>query len=146
MSRAVDANVLLYASDADSPRYERARMVVERLASGPELVYLFWPAAVAYLRISTHPTVFTAPLTMAEAAGNLGALVGRPHVQTPGEGAGFWETLASTLDSGVRGNLVSDAHLVALMRQYGVRRIVTHDRDFRRFDGIETIDPFADPR
>ncbi len=82
---------------------------------------------------------------MAEATGNLGALVGRPHVQTPGEAAGFWETLRLTLDSGVRGNLVSDAHLVALMRQYGVHRIVTHDRDFRRFDGVETIDPFADP-
>jgi len=82
---------------------------------------------------------------MAEATGNLGALVGRPHVQTPGEAAGFWEMLRLTLDSGVRGNLVSDAHLVALMRQYGVHRIVTHVRDFCHFDGVETIDPFADP-
>lgn len=42
-----------------------------------------------------------------------------------------------------RGNLVADAHIVALMRQYGVRDIVTHDRDFRKFDGIRVRDPFV---
>jgi hypothetical protein len=42
-----------------------------------------------------------------------------------------------------RGNLVPDAHLVALMRQYGVSTIVSHDRDFRMFDGIRVHDPFA---
>jgi predicted nucleic acid-binding protein len=39
--------------------------------------------------------------------------------------------------------LVPDAHLVALMRENGVRRIWTSDRDFRRFDGIEARDPFV---
>ncbi|GIV00558.1 MAG: hypothetical protein KatS3mg014_2173 [Actinomycetota bacterium] len=34
-------------------------------------------------------------------------------------------------------------HLVALMRENGVRTILTHDRDFRRFDGIRVRDPFA---
>jgi predicted nucleic acid-binding protein len=28
-----------------------------------------------------------------------------------------------------------------LMRSYGVRMIVTHDRDFRRFDGIRVPGP-----
>ena len=35
-----------------------------------------------------------------------------------------------------RGNLVSDAHLVALMKQHGVTVIWTDDRDFRRFEGM----------
>jgi predicted nucleic acid-binding protein len=43
---------------------------------------------------------------------------------------------------GPRGRLVADAHLVALMRQHGVRTIVTRDRGFRRFDGIRVRDPF----
>jgi len=29
------------------------------------------------------------------------------------------------------------------MRQHGVRTIYTRDRDFRRFDGIVAVDPFA---
>jgi predicted nucleic acid-binding protein len=36
---------------------------------------------------------------------------------------------------------VTDAHVVALMVENGVRTISTHDRD-RRFSEIETRDPF----
>jgi hypothetical protein len=37
---------------------------------------------------------------------------------------------------------VPDAHLAALMRQHGARLIHTRDRGFRRFDGIDVLDPF----
>ena len=37
-------------------------------------------------------------------------------------------------------DVVPDAHLVALMRQNGVRRIYTRDQSFRRFAGIEVLD------
>jgi predicted nucleic acid-binding protein len=40
------------------------------------------------------------------------------------------------------GNLVSDAHIVALMRDNGVRTILTRDRDYRKFTGITVRDPF----
>ena len=43
----------------------------------------------------------------------------------------------------VRGNLVPDAHVVALMRQHGVSTIWSHDRDFVKFPGISVRDPFA---
>ncbi len=43
----------------------------------------------------------------------------------------------------VRGNLVSDAHLVALMRQNGITTLWSHDRDFRKFEGLRVQDPFA---
>jgi predicted nucleic acid-binding protein len=38
---------------------------------------------------------------------------------------------------------VSDGHIATLMRQHGVRVIYTRDRGFRRFDGIQVLDPFA---
>jgi predicted nucleic acid-binding protein len=41
----------------------------------------------------------------------------------------------------IRGNLVFDAHNVALMQEHGVRAIYTHDADLRRFPGVEVIDP-----
>lgn len=44
----------------------------------------------------------------------------------------------------VRGNLVPDAHLAALLREHGVRTLYTHHRDFRRFDFRDVRDPFAD--
>jgi len=67
VSAACDTNVLLYASDEQSPRQRAAVELLTRLAQGPEIVYLFWPVLIGYLRIATHPSVFERPLTPARA-------------------------------------------------------------------------------
>ena len=144
MSFALDANLLLYASDTSSPFHARALEFVRVCIAGPELVYLPWPVVMPYLRIATHPAVFQEPLSHTEAVGNLDALISRPHVRTLGEADGFWDAYRSTTrDLVVRGNLVPDAHLVALLLQHGVTTIATHDRDFLKFDGIHVNDPIA---
>jgi len=144
MSRTIDANVLLYASDASSPHHEAALAVVQTLAAGPEIVYLFWPTVMAYLRIATHPSVFARPLAIAEATANVEGLLGRPHVRTAGEGEAFWLRYREVAaDAQPTGNLVPDAHLASLMLEHGVGTLVTHDRDFRRFRGIVIEDPFG---
>lgn len=144
MSVTVDANVLLYASDEASPYHEQARALVEELAAGPGIVHVFWPTLMAYLRLATHPAVFARPLAPHEAIGNVERLISLPHVQTPGEQEGFWERYRDVAeDADARGNVVSDAHVVALMVQNGVRTIWSHDRDLRRFPRIEVRDPFA---
>ncbi|MEX0984789.1 MAG: TA system VapC family ribonuclease toxin [Actinomycetota bacterium] len=144
MSLALDANILLYASDRASPLHDRARETLDGLVAGPGIVYLFWPVIIAYLRIATHPSIFDGPMSPEMARGNIEALLSVPHVVAPGEQDGFWERFREvTIDADARGNLVSDAHLVALMLQHGVRTVWSNDRDFRRFDGIEVHDPFA---
>ena len=42
----------------------------------------------------------------------------------------------------VTGNLVHDAHLVALSIEHGVDEILTPDQDFRRFPQISSRNPF----
>lgn len=144
MSVTVDANVLLYASDLSSSRQAHAAELLTSLAAGPQLLYLFWPVVSAYLRVATHPSIFERPLPASAARQNVGALVSRAHVRTPGEDEGFWSHFEPTLRAGtVRGNLVTDAHIVALMRQHGVSTIWSADQDFRRFPGIALRDPFA---
>jgi toxin-antitoxin system PIN domain toxin len=143
MSYTLDANILLYASDEASPQHARSLEIVTRAAHGPEIVYLFWPTIMAYLRIATHPAVFRRPLSAAEATANVEALIGHAHVQTPGEHDRFWQRFREVAaDAAPSGNLVPDAHLVSLMLDNGVRTIWTHDRDYRRFRGIEVHDPF----
>jgi toxin-antitoxin system PIN domain toxin len=142
MSATVDANLMLFASDESSPFHERARTFVEDIAEGPEIVYLFWPVLMAYMRIATHAGIFRSPLSPEDAMGNVEALLAVPHVQSPGEHDRFWPTFRGVaVEASARGNLIPDAHLVALMRQNDVPTIFTHDRDFRRFDGIEVRDP-----
>jgi toxin-antitoxin system PIN domain toxin len=144
MSQTVDAHLLLYASDETSPFHARAVTFLEQLARGRSLVYLFWPTVMAYLRIATHSSVFAQPLTPAAAIANIEALLTLPNVQTTGEQERFWQVYRDAAETAaVTGNHVPDAHLVALMRENGVRTIWTNDRDFRRFDGIAVRDPFA---
>ena len=38
----------------------------------------------------------------------------------------------------VRGNLVPDAHVAAILFQNGVRTLYSNDRDFRKFESIES--------
>ena len=144
MSFAVDAKILLYASDEESPLQARAVELLDEIATGPEIAYLFWPVTMAYLRISTHPAVFRRPLSHADARANIEVLLAVPHVQALGEADRFWHRFVEVADDvAPTGNLVPDAHVVALMLANGVRTIWTRDRDYRKFTGIRVRDPFA---
>lgn len=143
MSETLDVNVFVYASNEDDVLHEPAREFIHQFATGPELVYLFWPMLMGYLRIVTHPAILPSPLSPADARDNVSDLLARPHVRTAGEADGFWDIYRTTAAEPTRGNDVPDAHLAALMRQHGVGVIYTRDRGFRRFDGIDVRDPFA---
>ena len=144
MTTTLDANVLLYAANADDPRNERANEVLADLAAGPAALYLFWPVAMAFMRIATRQGLFPNPLSPASARSMLDELLRREHVLAPGEDDLFWEAFQELAEEQpLRGDLVSDAHIVALMRRHGVRTIITHDRDFLRFEGIKVLDPFT---
>jgi toxin-antitoxin system PIN domain toxin len=144
VSFAIDPNLLLYASDERSDLHHKALELLDRIAIGPEIAYLFWPVTMAYLRIATHPAIFTRPLSHADARANVEALLALPHVQAIGEDDRFWDRFSEVADDiAPTGNLVPDAHLVALMLANGVRTIWTRDRDYRKFRGIRVRDPFA---
>jgi toxin-antitoxin system PIN domain toxin len=143
VSQTIDLNVLLYASNEDAPEHARANALVRHLASGPEIIVLFWPVLMGYLRIATHRSVFTRPLSAAEAQANIDALVARPHLRVAGERERFWATYGDvTREVPAQGNGVPDAHLVALMVEHGVATIWSRDRDFRKYPHIVVRDPF----
>lgn len=144
MSQTIDANILIHASNGASPHKADAQDFLRRTVTGRELTVLFWPVLLAYVRISTHASVLDPPLPFDKACGNVSALASAPPVMVMGEGPRFWDLFVSgTMAAQARGNQVTDAHIVALMREHGVTTIWTQDRDFRKFDGIEVRDPFA---
>lgn len=76
-------------------------------------------------------------------AANRDALLASPSLQGLGETD---RHLQVALDLAMRGpllagNLMHDAHTAILMREHGVRRIVTRDTDFHRFSWREVVDP-----
>ena len=144
MSFAIDANILLYASDESSSECGKARQLLETWIDSKDTFFLTWPTVMAYLRIATHPSIFSDPLSHAEAMENVEMLINCPHVRMLGEEEGFWECYKDiTGEVPTRGNLVPDAHIAAIMRQYGIKTIYTRDRDFRKFGNLKAIDPFA---
>ena len=144
MSYSLDVTVLLYASDRLSERHDVARAFLESCAAEPEVLCLTWPTVMAYLRIATHPSIFGAPLTPEEALNNVSALLAVPHARVVSERDGFMEAYRHvTANMPVRGNLVPDAHVAAILFQNGVRTLYSNDRDFRKFASLDVRDPFA---
>lgn len=143
MSYAIDVNVLLYASDAASPFSGRAREFLQRCAAGSEVLCLAWPTLMSYLRLSTHPAIFAAPLSPNEAERNVRSLLALPHARALSEQEGFWEIYRQTTRGlAVRGNDVPDAHLAALLRQHDVPTLYTNDRDFLKYSSLKVRNPF----
>jgi len=142
MSFSIDANLLLYASDESSPRHRAARTFVEEIPTRGDLLCLAWVTLMAYQRISTHPSIFAAPLSPGDAWENIHALVSLPRCRMVTEQSGFLNDYAEVCrHTPVRGNLVPDAHLATLLRQHGVSRLYTADTDFRKFPFLEVVNP-----
>ena len=144
MSYSIDVNILLYASDQSSPRHAAAIRFMQERTSDPELLCVSWATLMSYLRISTHPSIFSAPLSPDQAFNNIESLLSLSHVRALSEEEGFlkvYHEVAARFP--VRGNLVPDAHLAALLRQHGIRSLYTSDRDFKKFDFLDIHDPFV---
>ncbi len=63
----IDANVLIYAYDAQNERFDAAKDWLETQFSNPGMVRLPWAVILAFLRITTHSGIFRHPLSRREA-------------------------------------------------------------------------------
>ena len=143
MTFALDVNPLVYASDEASPFAAAGQQLLRKISMGDELVYLFWPVTLGYLRLATNPRIFKVPLAPSAAVANVESLLALPNVRVGAEDEEFLSRFKrTTAGVVVRGDLVPDAHLVTLMAQYGVDTVCTHDRDLLKFKGIKVYDPF----
>ncbi len=142
MSFGIDVNLLLYASDEGSAQHAKAVAFLQDCASGREVFCLAWITLMSYMRMATHPSIFSRPLTHAEAARNVEALLAVPHCRVVAEEEGFWNVYRDvTREVPTKGNLVPDAHLAAILSQHGVVTLYSHDRDFRKFSFLQLRDP-----
>lgn len=140
----VDANVLLYAVDRTSPFHAAARTWLDRHLNGATRIGLPWPSLTAFVRISTHPRVFTDPLTTAQAWQQVTDWLAAPAAWVPVPTPRHAEVLGRLLvDHHCTSTLVPDADLAALAVEHGLT-VVSADTDFARFTGEAAwLDPFT---
>lgn len=137
----VDANLLTYAVDRDSPHHRPARRFLESALSGTTPVALAWVVILAFLRITTRAGLLGHPLTPETALTYVRSWLEQPYVEAVGPGPGRWPVLQRLLRlSETAGNLTSDAHLAAIAVEHAAT-IYSTDNDFKRFPGLEHVNP-----
>ena len=142
---AIDTNILVYARRQESAHHEAARELLKRLAEGDEPWALPWPCIYEFLRVVTHPRVLEHPWGHRSAWSFLEALLASPNLSLLAPTDRHTDVARAVVDEmrTLRGNLFHDAQTAILMREHGIRRIVTNDADFHRFGFLEVIDPFS---
>jgi hypothetical protein len=140
----IDANLLLYAYDADSPHHGASRQWLETELSAGHPVAFALVTLLAFVRISSDARIFARPITPTEACSLVEDWLGQPNARLLQPGPRTWSFLGSLCEEGqAKGAMVMDAHLAALALEHGAM-IATTDRDFTRFPQIKTVNPVAE--
>jgi toxin-antitoxin system PIN domain toxin len=137
----IDVNVLVYAHRADAPRHAAYLQWLEALING-DRAYGFSDLVLSgFLRVVTHPRVFSPPSDLVSALAFAHAIRNRPNAVPLTPGPRHWDIFKGLCESaGARGNLIPDAYLAALAIESGSEWITT-DRDYSRFPGLQWHHP-----
>jgi hypothetical protein len=144
--QAIDTNILIHAEVESSPRHGVALDILHRLAEGAAPWAIPWPCLYEFLRVVTHPRVFHPPVPLNIAFEDLKQVLASPSLILLAETGRHASVLEQVLrQASPTGNLIHDAHIVALCLEYGVSELITGDRDLSRFEGLKIVNPFAGP-
>ena len=137
----LDANLLLYAYDADSPKQRAVATWLTDLVDGGEPVGLPWLTIWAFLRISTNSRIWTSPLTVKRALGIIKEWIAQPRVVVLNPGPRHAEILERLVNKhGVTGALMTDAVLAGLAIENGAL-LASTDQHFSRFSELRWVNP-----
>ena len=139
----VDTNILVYAADEESPFHKRCYRKLQEWRSQATAWYVTLDILYEFLRVTTHPKVFRHPWTPESAWRFVEALLASPFlgvlIQTERHAEVTTNVIREVAD--VRGNLWHDAKIAILMREHGIKAIITRDTDFHRFPFLDPVDP-----
>jgi hypothetical protein len=142
----VDTNILAYAAHDRAAEHAACRSRLSNWTRSPGAWYLTWGIAYEFLRLATHPKIFSRPLSARQAWSFIEAVLASPGAGLLTPGDRHAAVLCSVLDEIplLAGNIMHDVETVVLMREHGIRRIYTRDTHFHRFSFIETVDPLSE--
>ncbi len=137
----VDVNLLIYATDEQSPFHRRAdRWLSERLV-GSEPVGLPWPVLAGFVRLVTNFRAAAAPLSPDEAWGRVEDWLEAEPTWIPTETHRHAEVLGGLVRRHqLRGNDIPGARLAALAIEHGLT-VCSNDTGFARFGDLRWHNP-----
>lgn len=139
----VDANLLLYAHNADAAEHTLVKSWFEDQLAQPARVGLPWPSLLAFVRLASNPAIVSSPLRPAAAWQYVEEWLTLGNVWIPEPGVQHASILAGYLRlSQMTSRLVPDAHLAALAVEHGLT-LCSSDGDFAKFPGLKWANPLA---
>lgn len=137
----IDANLLLYAYNADAPQQKAAASWIAELLESGETIALPWMTVWAFIRICTNPRIWEHPRPVKDAFQIVGQWLAEPGVVVLEPGPRHWELLQSlVVKHKASGPLLTDAALAAIAMEHGAL-LASTDQDFSRFQGLRWINP-----
>ena len=136
-----DVNVLVYAHREDTPEHSRYRDYLESQINGGESFALTRFILSGFLRIVTHPNVFTPPTPLNEALLFANQLARHPQAVFLEPSEEQWSVFQQLCKKAkAKGNLIPDAFLASIAIDTGCT-LITTDGDFSRFPGLRWSHP-----
>jgi uncharacterized protein len=139
----IDTNIFLHAVNGASPYHTPARRFLDVHRQTRTTWCTTWPILYEFLRVATHYRVFPRPIKPKQALSFVGALLGGDEVAILAPTGRHLEVLESVVAElgHPAGNLFRDIHTAALMREHGLREIITADTDFLQFRFLAVTNP-----
>jgi hypothetical protein len=139
----LDANILIYAYNADAPQHRVIHAWLENLIKGAGSIGLPWQSLWAFLRIATNTRIWPTPKSTEQAFEFVQGWLAQPGVVVVDAGPRHGELLKQlVIEHRAIGPLVSDAVLAALAIENGAI-LASTDQDFSRFAGLRWTNPLA---
>ncbi|MBI4493415.1 MAG: type II toxin-antitoxin system VapC family toxin [Chloroflexi bacterium] len=137
----LDTNVLVYASQAESPFHQAAQRAIQDLYDRRAELWISRQVLREYIAALTRPGAFTDPEQVATLIADVRRFQSRFLVAE--DNREVTERLLALLERiRVGGKHVHDANIVATMQAHGIRRLLTNNpADFARFSHLITVVP-----
>lgn len=139
----IDTNILLHAANSASPLHGKARRFREEHLRVRTAWCTSWPIVYEFFRVATHNRVFPNPLKAKQALDFVERLLALEEVIILTATDRHLDVLRAVIAElgHPAGNLFHDIHTATLMREHGVREIITADTDFLQFRFLIVSNP-----
>ena len=134
--RLCDVNILVYAHRRDAENHQDYLKWLEDLVNSDENFAVSELVLSGFLRIVTHPKIFSPPSSLEDALSFVDAIRSRPNCKIVFPGDRHWKIFRNVaLKAKAKGNLIPDAYHAALAIESGCEWITT-DRGYSRYPGL----------
>ena len=141
---AVDTGLLALAVNRYTPEHARAAELLESLANGEPPWALPWSVVYEYMQLVTHPHAVARTLGASDAWGFIEALAASPSLHFLGPGPGHAAACSEVLalrDPEAGPGLDASFETAVLLREHGVRELLSTDPEMRRWRFLDVRDP-----